>query len=165
MSLRIALPLALAGCLALAGPSPGVGNVAGPVKPLAGKFKGRTAQHKAMSIKVSRRHVVTTVRFNLRLNCNDGSHVSFSLYYKNFAVPIAGGTFNRSVSDTSDLGYPYTVTISGSFPSKKRATGTISLGVTRADRGGGCITYNPGGSHLGPGPVKWKARRQATTVG
>lgn len=133
-----------------------------PVNPRPGKFKGRTGQHKAMSIRVSRGRV-TTISFGLTLRCTDGTRMGFPIHFRDIATPIAAGTFNRSWSDTSDLGYPFTTSISGSFSSNKRARGTISLGVNRPDHGGGCVT-GPW-STLGPSPVSWKASRAVTAVG
>lgn len=156
MALRIALPLALAGCLALAGTSLArdASVTATPVKPTPGKFKGRTSQHTAMSFTVSRRHRVTAKSFDVRFRCTDGYRSSFTIT-KPIPIPIVGGAFNRSWSGTSHLGYFYTVTLAGSFPSARRATGTISLGINRRDHGGGCSS----------GRISWTARNTPRAVG
>jgi len=155
--LRTALPLILVGCLALAAP-PLVRNAsatAAAVTPSPGKFLGTTSRaQETVHLTVSRRHDITEMSFLLFYRCPDG--------YRNFQaviVPITSGnllavirgTFNRSWHGTYYQGATsgsYSDKVAGSFPSAKRATGTIALTLDRAGHGQ-CTS----------GTVSWTARR------
>lgn len=142
-----------------------LGAVPAPTNPQPGTFVGRTAEGRGLLFKVSKAGVVTKIRFDVMLNCKDGSALDFALRWNNFATPISAGTFSRAVTDTSYQGFPYTATLSGSFSSRTRMTGYVSVGETRTDgsRGGACMTGTS--SVQGAVPIAYRAHRKVQAVG
>jgi hypothetical protein len=146
MPLRIAFPLALAGCLVLAGPSAAgdASATTAAVTPSPGKFKGRTSRQEAMSITVSRRHRIVALNFkHVRYSCPDGYQAFFNFSGGGLGVAIVGGKFKHRWDGTDSGRYSFRFALAGAFPSAKRAIGASGLKIIRPDHGGTCTNGTP----------------------
>jgi secreted trypsin-like serine protease len=111
--------------------------------PLAGRYSGRTSQHKTVKLRVAAsRTTVRSIRLSYRLRCSSGRRPSYTVTAGGFT--IADLAFGARLRGRNGETYKLT----GRFNTTGRAKGTMKT-TWHSARYGRCHA----------GPIHWKARR------